>query len=111
MSLLARYLVTAMPSSASRNLVTVMSFELRNFVTTLSRNLVTEMSLSSRNWVSESFAVELLFMNLVTVVSFACWSRNLVTVTSLERWSRNFVTEMSPLSSSRNLVTVTSLER
>ena len=48
-SLLARYLVTAMPSSLSRNLVVEMSLVERNFETTLSRNLVTEMSLSSKN--------------------------------------------------------------
>ena len=59
-------------------MVTVMSFEVRNFVTTLSRNFVTEMSFYSKNWVRLLLAVELLFINLVTVTSFEavarlCW--------------------------------------
>jgi len=85
MSLLARYFVTAIPSSLWRNLVTVMSLEVRNLVTTLSRNLVTEMSFSSRNEVSE-LPIELpLCINLVTVVSFDRWFKNLVTVVSFWR--------------------------
>ena len=79
MSLLARYLVTAMPSSLLlRNLVTVMSLVVRNLETTLSRNLVTEMSFSSRKEVSEFALDEPLSINFVTVTSFARWSRNLV---------------------------------
>ena len=71
MSLLLRYLVTAMPSSSDRNLVTVMSLEERNLETTLSKNLVTEISFSSRNEVK-------LFAEVLEP------SKNLVTVTSLE---------------------------
>jgi hypothetical protein len=59
--------------------------------------------------------------NLVTVTSFAAWSRNFVTEVSLLESRnfvtdvsfdslRNFVTEVSLLEPSRNLVTVTSLD-
>ena len=83
-SLLDRYLVTAIPSSSLRNFVTVISLEARNLPTTSSRNFVTEMSFSSRKEVSELLLDELLSMNFVTVVSFDLYSKNFVTVISLE---------------------------
>ena len=77
-----KYLVTAISSAVCcKNLVTVVSLD-------LARNFVTEMSSCTCSSCLTIGAAS--SKNLVTVTSFAAWSRNLVTVVS-----KNFVTVMS----------------